>query len=204
MLLLVRHGETAPNRLGRYVGRADVALTERGLAQAQALAAALPVPDVVVTSPLRRARMTAEVFDAPASIDERWIELDYGSLDQQPVGSLPDAVVERWRREPGFAPPGVETFTDLAKRVHPACESLVDAAIDSVVVVVTHVGPIKASLAWALGVPLTVADRLFVEDAGVSRVDVIDGRPVVRWFNRLGVEPGESVEEPLGRLAPRR
>ena len=68
----------------------------------------------------------------------------------------------------------------------------------------THVGPVKAALAWALGVPLTVADRLFVEDAGVSRIDVVDGRPVVRWFNRLGAEPGERGEEPLGRLAPRR
>jgi broad specificity phosphatase PhoE len=204
VLLLVRHGETAPNRHGQYLGRADVALTARGVAQARALAHALPSPDVVVTSPLRRARMTAEVFDAPTTVDERWIELDYGRLDQQPVGSLPRDVAERWRREPTFAPPGVETFAELAERVHPACASLVDAAIDSVVVVVTHVGPVKASLAWALGVPLTVADRLFVEDAGVSRVDVIDGRPVVRWFNRLGAEPGESTEEPPGRLAPRR
>ena len=54
----------------------------------------------------------------------------------------------------------------------------------STVVVVTHVSPIKAALAWALGVPDTIAWRMYVEDAGVSRIDLDERGPVVRWFNR--------------------
>ena len=52
------------------------------------------------------------------------------------------------------------------------------------VVVVTHVSPIKAAVAWALDVPDTIAWRMYVEDASVSRIDIGPDGPVVRWFNR--------------------
>jgi broad specificity phosphatase PhoE len=205
MLLLVRHGETDANRRGLYLGRADLDLTDRGHRQAAAMASALPAPDVVVSSPLRRARQTADVFGSPVEIDQRWIELDYGELDLHPVGHLPPEIDARWRTDPDVAPPGGEPLSALWGRVHAACEQLVDRAESSVVIVVTHVGPIKAAIGWALGTPPSVAaDRLFVEDAGVSRIDVVDGERIVRWFNRLGHQPGEGSEEPSGGLAPGR
>ena len=176
MLLLVRHGQTEANRLGRYLGRADLDLNDRGREQAAALATALPKPDIVVSSPLRRARQTAEMLASPIEIDERWIELDYGELDQQPVGQLPADFHARWRADPDLAPPGGEPLSALWSRVHAACEELATRAESSVVIVVTHVSPIKAAIGWALGMPATVADRLFVEDAGVSRIDVGGGR----------------------------
>jgi broad specificity phosphatase PhoE len=203
MLILVRHGETEANRLGRYLGRADLELTGRGRAQIEAVARVLPTPDVVVSSPLLRARQTAELLGGPIEIDERWIELDYGPLDLTPVGAVAPDVAERWRRDPDFAPPGVETLSSLWRRVHPACDALLPRAETSVVVVVTHVGPIKAALGWALGVPPTFADRLFVEDAGVSRIDIEGTRRIVRWFNRFGQQPGDGVEEPGSRVPPR-
>src|SRR5690606_32278615 len=151
MLILVRHGETAANRAGRYLGRADPPLTARGHAQVTRLAAALPPADVVVTSPLRRARQTAAALGPAVEVDERWIELDYGPLDLQPVGALPPDVLERWQRDPTFAPPGVETVVALSARVRPACAELLERAASAVVVVVTHVSPIKAAIGWALG-----------------------------------------------------
>jgi broad specificity phosphatase PhoE len=51
------------------------------------------------------------------------------------------------------------------------------------VVVVTHVSPIKAAIAWALGVEDRVAWRLWVEDAGVTRIGVDRHGPVLRSFN---------------------
>ena len=149
-----------------------------------------------------RARQTAELLGGGIEIDERWIELDYGPLDLTPVGSVAPELAERWRHDPEFAPPGVETLSALWRRVHEACDDLESRAETSVVVVVTHVGPIKAALGWALGMPATVAERLFVEDAGVSRIDVGHGRRSVRWFNRFGHQPGEGVEESSGGVAP--
>jgi broad specificity phosphatase PhoE len=204
VLILVRHGETEANRVGRYLGRADLELTARGRTQVEALAHLLPEPDAVVSSPLLRARQTAELLAGTVEIDERWIELDYGPLDLAPVDSVSPELADRWERDPDFAPRGVETLSALWRRVHEACDDLLPRVETSVVVVVTHVGPIKAALGWAIGAPPTLAERLFVEDAGVSRIDVERDRRVVRWFNRFGHEPGEGVEESSGRIPPGR
>ena len=184
VLLLVRHGETAPNVDGLLLGRADPPLTERGQAQARALAAAVPVPELVVSSPLRRAVDTAAAFGAPAQVDERWIELDYGDLDGRHPAAVPGDVWARWRTDASFAPPGGESLSSLGRRVRSACDALAEPAAEAVVVVVTHVSPIKAALSWALGCGELVAWRMYVEDACITRIDIEAGGPVLRWFNR--------------------
>jgi broad specificity phosphatase PhoE len=104
------------------------------------------------------------------------------------VSEVGDDVWARWRADSSFAPPRGESLADLGTRVRTACEALVPLAASTVVVVVTHVSPMKAAIAWALDVPDTVAWRMYVEDAGVSRIDIEPHGPVLRWFNR-GVSP---------------
>jgi broad specificity phosphatase PhoE len=184
VLLLVRHGETAANTQGLLLGRADPPLTALGLDQALAVACALPSPTLVVSSPLLRAKQTAAAFGRPVEIDERWTELDYGDYDGLAPASVADEVWARWRADVDYAPPGGESLAALGRRVRAACIDLSTAATTSTVVVVTHVSPIKAALAWALDVSDRVAWRLYVEDASVSRIDIDDRGLVVRWFNR--------------------
>jgi broad specificity phosphatase PhoE len=184
VLLLVRHGETAANVEGRLLGRADPPLTAKGRQQAAALATWLPPADLVVSSPLRRARQTAEQLGGRVRIDERWIERDYGAFDDRPPTAIPPEMWVRWRA--GASPPGVESDEDVSGRVRAACADLVEDATSANIVVVSHVSPIKAAIEWALGVPHTLAWRLFVEDAGVSRIDIGPDGLVVRWFNRCG------------------
>ena len=184
MLLLVRHGETEPNRLGRFLGRSDPPLTELGRQQARALAEVLPAPTLVISSPLQRARDTASAFGQPVQVDDRWTELDYGELDGHVPSDVPEPVWKRWRSDVHYGPHGAETLAALGVRVRAACDAVAVAARTSTVVVVTHVSPIKAALAWALEVPDTIAWRMYVEDAGVSRIDLDERGPVVRWFNR--------------------
>jgi len=184
MLLIVRHGETLPNRQGILLGRADPALTDVGEQQAQELASMLPTPDRVIASPLRRARDTAAAFGRPVEIDERWIELDYGELDGQASTSVADDVWAHWRADPSYAPKGGESLAELSSRVTAACTDLSGEDAARTVVVVTHVSPIKAALAWALNAPIGISWRMYVEDASVSRIDVEPHGPVVRWFNR--------------------
>ncbi len=184
MLLLVRHGETLPNRQGLLLGRADVALTDRGREHARRVARTLPEPDRVISSPLRRASDTAAAFGSRVEIDERWTELDYGELDQQAPGSVPEELWARWRADDSYAPAGGESLEVLAARVAAACTDLADEASRSTIVVVTHVSPVKAALAWALEVPIGVSWRMYVEDASVSRIDIGPSGPTMRWFNR--------------------
>jgi broad specificity phosphatase PhoE len=184
VLLVVRHGQTLTNREGRLLGRADPPLSDLGEEQARRLSRALPEPDVVISSPLRRARDTAAAFGTDVEVDERWIELDYGELDGRHPSEVPAQVWERWRADAQFAPPGGESLDALAQRVWAACDDVWQRAAESTVIVVTHVSPIKAALAWALEVPIGISWRTFVEDASVSRIDERDGGKVVRWFNR--------------------
>lgn len=184
MLIVVRHGQTAANADGLILGRADPPLTDVGRRQAAALAGALAGPARVVSSPLRRATETAAAFGVPVQIDERWIELDYGSLDGTPAASVGNDVWDRWRADRHFAPPGGESLAALGARVRDACDDLVVEAVDSDVVVVTHVSPIKAAVAWALAVHDDVAWRLYVDDASVCRIRIGPNGPVLLGFNQ--------------------
>lgn len=182
MLIVVRHGETAANADGLILGRADPPLTDLGERQAAALAQGLPRPHRAVSSSLQRARQTAGAFGVPVDIDDRWIELDYGELDGQPAAG--NAVWERWRADSTFVPPGGESLAALGERVRAACEELATEAAERDVVVVSHVSPIKAAVAWALGVGDEVAWRLYVEDAAVCRIRIGPSGPVLLAFNQ--------------------
>ena len=189
MLFLVRHGQTAANAAGLLLGRADPPLTTLGQRQAEALAGALPRPDRLLSSPLRRARDTAAAFGVEPEIDDRWIELDYGELDGVPVASVAADLWRGWRADCGFVPPGGESLLSLGARVREACDELQADARDHDVVVVTHVSPIKAAIAWALDVSDAVAWRMFVEDAAVARITIGPYGPALRSFNERYVRP---------------
>jgi broad specificity phosphatase PhoE len=189
VLFLVRHGQTAANAAGLLLGRADPPLTDLGRRQAEALAVALPRPYRLLSSPLRRARDTAAAFGVEVEIDDRWIELDYGGLDGTPLASVTADMWRRWRADCGFAPAGGESIRELGERVRESCEELASEARDHDVVVVSHVSPIKAAVAWALAVTDAVAWRMFVEDAAVARVAIGPYGPVLRSFNERYVRP---------------
>jgi broad specificity phosphatase PhoE len=185
MLFVVRHGQTTANASGLLLGRADVPLTETGLEQAAALAAAVGPVDLVVSSPLLRARQTAAELGAPVEIDERWTELDYGIYDERPITDVPRELWDRWRSDKEYAPPEGESLASLGRRVRSACEDLVERATVGEVVVVSHVSPIKAAVAWALGVGDEVAWRTFVGLASITRIGLTERGPLLRTFNEM-------------------
>ncbi len=185
MLIVVRHGRTAANAAGLLLGRQDPPLDLLGIEQAGRLAAEVGRADRVVSSPLQRARETAAAFDVQVEIDERWAELDYGEFDGLPPAQLGEATWSKWRSDPDFAPPGGESLAALTARVHAACEDLCVDARDRTVVVVSHVSPVKAALAWALGVGPEVAWRSHLDPASITRISIGPAGPVLRTFNEV-------------------
>ncbi len=192
MLILVRHGEVVANAEGLLLGRADPPLTETGYRQACALAATLPRPSRIVSSPLLRARHTAAILaGAPSGvtdvegveIDDRWVEMDYGDLDGRLPTALGDRSWESWRGDAGFVPAGGESLASVGRRVREACTELAPDAARGDVVVVSHVSPIKAAVTWALGVDDEVAWRMFLGDAAVSRIDTSGAEPSLLGFS---------------------
>jgi broad specificity phosphatase PhoE len=186
VLIVVRHGRTEANAAGLLLGRRlDPGLDDLGRRQAQAVAAVVSGASRAVSSPLRRARDTADALGLPVEVDERWAEIDYGELDGTPMAEVEPATWARWRADLDFAPPGGESLSDLAARIRPACEDLVEEAMAHDVVVVTHVSPIKATVAWALGVADDVAWRMWCAPASVTRVAMSGRGPSLHGYNDL-------------------
>jgi probable phosphoglycerate mutase len=126
-LLLMRHGETEWNRAGRLQGREDSPLTARGLAQADALAAAAATLGVtrVLSSPLGRARVTAARVAAAAGVAPAFrdglAEMSFGecaglTLDQVRE-RYPDLLEVRERDRWGHRWPGGEGYAEVLARV---------------------------------------------------------------------------------------
>lgn len=185
MLILVRHGQTASNASGLLLGRIDPPLTELGRRQAASLADVAGVAGAVrvVSSPLRRCRETAAFLGPPVTTDERWVEIDYGEYDGVPLAEVPAEIWTTWRADPSWAPPGGESLVDVGARVRAACEQLAAEAAGSDVVVVSHVSPIKAAVAWALGAGDAVAWRMFLDVAAVCRIAVGTRGPSLLSYN---------------------
>ena len=183
MLLLVRHGRTEANAGQRLQGRLDLPLDEVGVAQVAGMAAWLGRPDRIISSPLLRARQTAGAFGVPYEIDDRWVELDYGSLDGLPLNEVGDEIWARWRIDPEYQVGGGESLAEMRVRVVAAVEDLLADAVEQTVVVTTHVSPIKAAMTWALGVDVTVGWRCHLDHASVSRIAIGPKGPVLVGFN---------------------
>jgi broad specificity phosphatase PhoE len=207
VLILVRHGQTEANARGLLLGRADPPLTETGYRQARSLASALPRPARIVSSPLMRARQTAAVLaegstgGTDVEVDPRWIEMDYGSLDCRPASALDAASWQAWRDDPDFVPADGESLASVGERVREACEALAGDAAAHDVIVVSHVSPIKAAVAWAMGVGDEVAWRMFLSDAAICRIDTSGSTPLLLAFNdacpAAGIHPQGGVRARL-------
>lgn len=173
MIAFVRHGQTELNRGGRLQGRIDAPLSDHGLEQAAALARGLASEPVarVLSSPLRRARDTAAAIAARhglvVEVDDRLIEIDYGSWDGLALTDVSPDDWASWRNDPDFAPPGGERLSDVTARVLSFCA---DVLADDLVVAVSHVSPIKAAVCGALRVDERVTWRMQLEVASVTRI----------------------------------
>jgi broad specificity phosphatase PhoE len=201
MLILLRHGQTAANAAGLLLGREDPPLTELGRRQARALAQLPGVAGArrVVTSPLRRSMETAEQLVAArvgggraatqVDLDDRWIEVNYGMYESMPLSQVPSSLWATWRSDPSWAPEGGESLTEVGLRVRSACEDLAAEATDGDVVVVSHVSPIKAAVAWALGVGDQVVWRMFLDVAAACRISIGPLGPTLRSFNETHHRP---------------
>lgn len=116
-------------------------------------------------------------------IDRRWMEMDFGELEGRPVAQIRDLLWMRWGDDLEWAPAGGESLASVSRRVAEACAELLPRIAEEDVIVVTHVSPIKAAVAWALDVSPLVAGRLFVREASVTTIRADhDGRPVMDGF----------------------
>ncbi len=155
-LVLVRHGETAWNAARRFQGQSPVPLSQRGRAQAAALARALRNESFshAYASDLARARETARTIIGARPLevtsDARLREFDFGEWE----GLTWPEIVARWPQfEPGiptqarrYEPVAGERFEQVVDRVRSFLTELRSGASGGHVLVVTHAGALHAAL----------------------------------------------------------
>ncbi|MGW0218465.1 bifunctional RNase H/acid phosphatase [Micromonospora chokoriensis] len=195
-LILVRHGETPYTEQRRYSGRGDVPLSEKGRAQVEATAARVaalaPSVAAVLSSPLSRCTATAAAIagalgDVPVRTEDDLIECDFGQWEGRTFAEVREGwpgEMDAWLASPRVAPPGGESFTQVAERAHRVVAGLLTAYPGETVVVVSHVSPIKLVLRDALAAGDGFLHRLFLDAAGISVLDMWpDGGVAVRTVN---------------------
>ncbi|MGV9324775.1 bifunctional RNase H/acid phosphatase [Streptosporangium sandarakinum] len=194
-LLLLRHGETPFSAERRFSGVGDPELTSAGIAQAEAAAARLSRPpygiQMVVSSPLKRARATAEIVAAmlglEVEVEEGLREVDFGDWEGHTFTEIqrrwPDELAA-WLADPSAAPPGGESFEAAARRVQETGDRLVERYEGRTVLAVSHVTPIKMLLRFALEAPPSALYRMHLDLAALSLIEYYaDGPAVVKAFN---------------------
>jgi broad specificity phosphatase PhoE len=135
-LYLIRHGETDANAEGRLISFTDAPLNATGREQAARLGAALADrrPDAIWSSPMARARQTAEAVCAAAGlepnrirVDERLRELDFGPYEGWSEAQLADDPVAAARRRDGAELPGMEPLASVVERARSLLDDLTEA-----------------------------------------------------------------------------
>jgi probable phosphoglycerate mutase len=187
-LILVRHGESEWNRSGRYQGQADAPLSDLGLRQADALANRLRHEqiDAIYTSPLQRARKTAEAIsrfhpEVPMTEDPGLYEIHHGvwqGLLAHEVREKYPELLEEWRFYPTRCQmPGGESFSNILKRTLTVRERVCQLHAGGTVLLSTHDVVVKILIADALGMHMDRINRIWVTNASISVIEYTDNLP---------------------------
>ncbi|MEI4770935.1 histidine phosphatase family protein [Psychrobacillus sp. FJAT-51614] len=146
IICLIRHGETDWNVIGKLQGRTDIPLNETGILQAEECSEFLKTSqwDVIITSPLKRAKQTAKIINknviVPVVEMEEFLERDYGDAEgmtyEERISKFPDNIY-----------PNQEERASLNKRVIEGIEKINQRYGDNKILLVAHGAVINAILA---------------------------------------------------------
>jgi broad specificity phosphatase PhoE len=193
ILYLVRHGETAANRDGLGLGRADIPLTATGEQQAAAIAhrfAGEPL-DRILSSPLERCRTTARYLAGERGLEvehrDELLELDVGHTEGITFPAMREQFrdfLAAWSGPDGhrMPMPGGESVEDVHRRLAPLLDEL-RVADHARVALVTHNFVIRIALCHLLGAGLDRFRSFTVDLASVTTVNIREGRAVIRSLN---------------------
>ena len=188
LIYLARHGQTPLNESGVLWGLLDPSLDRAGQQQARLLGAALGPrnPVLVISSPLRRARETAQpVADRvglEVGIDQCLVDRDYGPWS----GLLKESVVARWGSVDDA--PGVESRSSVRHRALPVLTSLARRSPGAVIVVVSH-DAVNRELLAALDPGLGEPDTIPQDNGCFNTLELHGDEWAVSEVNQIPVEP---------------
>lgn len=178
-IIFLRHGQAKNNTERILAGRTEgVPLTETGIQQAQHTAQLLKDMNIsaIYSSPIQRAKHTAEIVgennSIDVNIDDRLIELDMGKFTGMPYDEIfnshGNVFMKFYSGDLEIAHNGVETFSDVKKRVLGIVDHVIEKHPDENVVLVTHMDPIKAMLSTIVDLSPSNLFELIIANASLN------------------------------------
>ena len=165
-IFVVRHGQTEWNALEKMQGQTDIELNEIGREQAQITGEQIKNEniDLIITSPLKRAKETAEIinknFNAPIIEDERLMERGYGELEgktrteRNMLKEFSEGKDEFWNYNKNIGDYNVEKITKFFDRVYECLNETIEKYKDKKILLVTHGGTSVAIKCYFMKYPL--------------------------------------------------
>lgn len=184
-ICLLRHGETAYNADGnKYCGRTDIDLTEKGLSQAQRMQELLKTYhfDAIFSSPLHRAKLTAEIASGrPDEVitDERLIEVDFGLWEGKRPEEFQADDPESWKNwlsdpENNKAGRTGESAAEVVKRLDLFYSDLLKNYSGKTVLIVGHNGVNRFFMSSKLGIPLKNYRRIVQDNSSLTLLKLVN------------------------------
>ena len=178
-IIFLRHGQAKNNVERILTGRTTgIPLTEKGIEQTQQTAKFLEQMNIsaIYSSPIQRAKHPAEIVgkhnSIDVTIDDRLIELDMGKFTGLPYDDLftshGNVFMKFYNGELEIAHNGVETFSEVKKRVLGMVDHVIQNHHDENVVLVTHMDPIKAMLSTVVDLSPTNLFELIIANASLN------------------------------------
>lgn len=211
-ILLVRHGETDWNRLGRFQGRVDVPLNQVGIAQAEALGLALRKErfSAFYSSPLKRAletvcRIRLHHPGTALCIEPDLMEMNLGDFDGMEGSRWVDLYPEflqAWKKEPAeLRMPGGETLLEVQTRAIGIVTSIVERhKPGEKILICSHNFVILALLCHVLGIPLNRFREIGQSNGSINRLSYQGGRLLVEQLDDRSHLP-PLLKNPAGRAS---
>ncbi|HUO05182.1 MAG TPA: histidine phosphatase family protein [Candidatus Binataceae bacterium] len=203
--LLMRHGETAWNREGRVMGRNPVKLDAHGRAQVESAIplARLVKPELIVTSPLIRARESAEIIagglENVSIVEEpKLAEVLYGRWEGKVYDELmEDPEYRRYQEHPlEMTTPGGETIAQVQSRGVETVMHTVAANAGRRILFVSHGDIIRTILCHFMGLELENFRRIRVDNATFTGIHIIGDFAEVKFVNLLP-DPARAFVAPF-------
>ncbi|MFQ5476429.1 MAG: histidine phosphatase family protein [Nitrosopumilus sp.] len=178
-IIFLRHGQAKNNTERILAGRTEgVPLTDTGIKQAEHTAQLLEHMNIsaIYSSPIQRAKHTAEIVgkhnSLDVTIDERLIELDMGKFTGMPYDQIfnnhGNVFMKFYNGELEIAHNGVETFSEVKKRVLGIVDHVIEKHPGENVLLVTHMDPIKAMLSTIVDLSPTNLFELIIANASLN------------------------------------
>ena len=178
-LIFLRHGQAKNNTERILAGRTEgVPLTDTGIKQSENTAQLLEHMNIsaIYSSPIERAKHTAEIVGKHNSldvrIDDRLNELDMGKFTGMPYDEIfkshGNVFMKFYNGELEIAHNGVETFSQVKKRILGIVDHIIEKHLDENIVLVTHMDPIKAMLSTVVDLSPTNLYELIIANASLN------------------------------------